>query len=785
MELQQSLWKRVLTLLLAIITVTSMVPTSAFASTAASTNASEQSQAAGDEVDSADDALQLGDSTTSSSGEVNEQDDAAMAADEAVQAASSEGEADTQAADDEAAVQVEDPLYSGGSGTEADPFLISTADDMRALATYVNGAGIDTSTNGSQGKFYKVTNDIDLGCTADNQWVPIGTYKYDGAQGTSFQGSFDGDYHQISGLYIDNDADYQALFGYVGQYSTVKNFTVEGYVSAESAAGVIGYSYFYPCEMQNLGNYAEVHGSLNAAGILVIGNGSWTGSRLLGCWNRGTISSSEGAAAGIVKQACNIVENCVNYGEVSGVTNAGGIEGSTGVKANFVNCLNVGQVTSPSKSYGICGTAAKQTSTFDSCYYLASASAAGSAGGEGLTWFELVKPETAKALGSAFEYNAGTYPAFAEELRYLGEPTFDGEYSDVSYMLGDDVSDLVAAAKLPTVGAAKSGKLSYQWYRGSASDGSDAVALDGETYTQVTPDISAAGKAYYFCRATNTYTEDGVQKAKTADSPIVCVTVTDPATDAAQPQIKAQPRSQSIAYGDDIDEMTVAAAVASKGLGTLSYQWQKSADGEEWADIDGATSAGYAPGQLLGSTQYRCVVTNTFEGASRTATAVSDPATLSVSSDVTVSDAAGLRKISDNVAAGLDYAGVTVKLAADISVGGLLAANWQPIGDAEHMFCGTFDGGYHKVSDMKVVSEDGYAGLFGAVDGTCATVENLLVSGSVESEGAATAAVVGAIVGGGDRVAVVNVSSDATVKSTAEARPTQAASRSTTSSSKT
>nr|MBO6295658.1 hypothetical protein [Schwartzia sp. (in: firmicutes)] len=49
-----------------------------------------------------------------------------------------------------------DTTYSGGTGTEADPWLISTVDDWKALATAVNG-GANYS-----GNYFKQTANLDM-----------------------------------------------------------------------------------------------------------------------------------------------------------------------------------------------------------------------------------------------------------------------------------------------------------------------------------------------------------------------------------------------------------------------------------------------------------------------------------------------------------------------------------------------------------------------------------------------------------------------------------------------
>ena len=62
-----------------------------------------------------------------------------------------------------------------------------------------------------------------------------------------------------------------------------------------------------------------------------------------------------------------------------------------------------------------------------------------------------------------------------------------------------------------------------------------------------------------------------------------------------------------------------------------------------------------------------------------------------------------------------------IVLANDIDLQG---AEWEPIGNKEHAFAGTFDGQEYTVSNFKVTEKAGWAGLFGRVQGT---VKNLNV----------------------------------------------------------
>ena len=67
--------------------------------------------------------------------------------------------------------------------------------------------------------------------------------------------------------------------------------------------------------------------------------------------------------------------------------------------------------------------------------------------------------------------------------------------------------------------------------------------------------------------------------------------------------------SQSIASGATPTAFT--STPATGGVGTITYQWQSSANGTSWSNISGATSANYAPGALTTTTYYRRRATST------------------------------------------------------------------------------------------------------------------------------------------------------------------------------
>ena len=111
---------------------------------------------------------------------------------------------------------------------------------------------------------------------------------------------------------------------------------------------------------------------------------------------------------------------------------------------------------------------------------------------------------------------------------------------------------------------------------------------------------------------------------------------------------------------------------------------------------------------------------------------------MAVADDVVITTAAQLRSLAAEVNAGNSHAGTTVRLAADIDLGGVAgdpSTYWTPIGTMSHPFCGTFDGQGHWLSNLRVDisgSQTGnVAGLFGCI-GPEATVMHVGVqSGNI------------------------------------------------------
>ena len=208
-----------------------------------------------------------------------------------------------------------------GSGTEADSYLISTLDELNALATAVNGG------MAFEGTYFKLT--ADIGDATTPFTTPIGNYT------KQFKGNFDGDGHTVT-LKISGSS-YLGLFGCLNGGS-IKNVTTAGEVGDKNtdnikyAAGVCG---------RNIGGTIE------------------------NCVNKATVtskSSSNGMGGICGENEGGTINGCSNTAMIkawgTNAQNFGGICGQN-YTGSILNCVNTGTVyTYTGGSYtfgGICG----------------------------------------------------------------------------------------------------------------------------------------------------------------------------------------------------------------------------------------------------------------------------------------------------------------------------------------------------------------------------------------------------------------------------------------------
>lgn len=208
-----------------------------------------------------------------------------------------------------------------GSGTEDDPFLISSAEELAGLSYMVS---VFTNYNS---KWFKQTANIDLrGYT----WIPIGYSRWD--SGKPFDGHYDGDNYEIRNMYVYNKdtAGYGGLFGQnycsILRNINLKNIYVENRNTAQRTGGLLGMvegdTTVTNCHVQGV-----VIGGYKVGGIA----GETTGITMRDCSFIGSVQGAErvGGIIGCVWETSGYdIADCQFIGHVKASTSgAGGIIG--------------------------------------------------------------------------------------------------------------------------------------------------------------------------------------------------------------------------------------------------------------------------------------------------------------------------------------------------------------------------------------------------------------------------------------------------------------------------
>lgn len=183
------------------------------------------------------------------------------------------GVSDTLSADAHV-IDDSDPIPLMGSGTEEDPYIIDSYDDLKLFRDLVNNG-----ESFSQ-KHILQTKNIDLN---NEEWLPIGIFD----SGMYFDGIYDGGGHYIDNLYISSDYPYSPKnVGFFGLLTgTVKNFGIEnGYIEGGHIGSICSHGSGL---ILNCYNKATIVGEFRAGGIA----DNFSGGRVIGCVNLGKITA--------------------------------------------------------------------------------------------------------------------------------------------------------------------------------------------------------------------------------------------------------------------------------------------------------------------------------------------------------------------------------------------------------------------------------------------------------------------------------------------------------------
>lgn len=235
---------------------------------------------------------------------------------------------------------------SGGDGSSDSPFLITTAEELKWYANYVNGESGDNVVHTTA--CAQLVNNIDLSTVCGEgkgNWTPIakyGIYKFNGEY--HFDGVFDGNGHTISNLYInDKNGSNLGLFGYVNpttEKTSVKNLKMASVqiVGKTDIAAVCASGYNATFE-----NIEVISGSITGFSD-IYGISGCRGS-VKNCINRADVTAGSYNVAGVISTIQDEASNCSNYGKITTGTGwAGGIAGGSDGMTTILNCANYGEI---------------------------------------------------------------------------------------------------------------------------------------------------------------------------------------------------------------------------------------------------------------------------------------------------------------------------------------------------------------------------------------------------------------------------------------------------------
>jgi Ca2+-binding RTX toxin-like protein len=201
-----------------------------------------------------------------------------------------------------------------------------------------------------------------------------------------------------------------------------------------------------------------------------------------------------------------------------------------------------------------------------------------------------------------------------------GAPVIDDTTPTIGQVLTASAGTLADADGLNT--------LSFQWQ--SSSDGVTWNTIAGATAATFTPGAAQVGLQL---RVTASYTDlggDGAGgQAGTAESVASAATAT--VANVNNAPTGAPAISDTTPTENQLLTASAGTLADADGLGTLSFQWQSSSDGVNWAAIAGATAAAFTPGDAQVGLQLRVMASYTDgQGAAEAVASAATAAVLNV-----------------------------------------------------------------------------------------------------------------------------------------------------------
>lgn len=255
-------------------------------------------------------------------------------------------------------------IGEGDMNDPDNPYEISKEWQLDFITAIINSSMVN-----SDNTYFKLTADLEYDGT-ENNFTPLGTEDY------SFAGSFDGDGHTISGININTDRNYSAVFPYIDN-GALKNIRFDNIkiTTTGTFAGIVGGA--TDATLENITVENSSFQADNGVGALV--GMTEGGNTIRNCHVKNNVSvkatsvdnidSNAGGLIGRSNDVTGIVAGCSSAATVEGHGNfAAGLIANN--KGNITDCLYLGTSVSSdnNNSYAISGNWGSSASV-NNCYY--------------------------------------------------------------------------------------------------------------------------------------------------------------------------------------------------------------------------------------------------------------------------------------------------------------------------------------------------------------------------------------------------------------------------------
>ena len=408
--------------------------------------------------------------------------------------------------------------YANELKQDGDFYLISTADELRLFASMVNGG--QTSING------RLTADIELnnttgwenwGSTAPaNSWTPIGS------NANPFTGTFDGQGHTVSGIFVNSSNNCQGFFGATNGATITNLHTAQGYIRGNgSIGGIVGNAKGGNIEDCTNGCTIASTGSSNGG---IVGYGM--GVQITGCTNNGPLVAGQyqnGGIAGTVEDST--IDRCVNNADITVADHAGGIA-AYNTNGTVSNCLNKGNVSTSNAFYtytaGIVANNRGTGSVVKNCLNLGTISGQGRTGCRQNS-IVCAKDNNGTLANNCYSINtSGVSVGLADNSRDVTEEELRS--GEVASLLGDAWGQNIGSDGSPVLDSNGSTKVyAITIYNGTSiaetsyHNSSYSISLTGNAIALVDAGSSFSGNNVVVKDASDSYTCDNLVLTDDAD----------------------------------------------------------------------------------------------------------------------------------------------------------------------------------------------------------------------------------------------------------------------------